>query len=64
MRTAPHTGESFATEGLWDCEEDVRRVAAAAAPLDDATTVRLRRLRRDPAEDHRVVSAAAARLAS
>jgi hypothetical protein len=63
MRTAPHTGESFATEGLWDCEEDVRRTAAGAAPLDDATTVRLRRLRRDPAEDSRVVAAAAARLA-
>ncbi len=64
MRTAPHTGESFATEGLWDCEEDVRRVAAVAAPLDEAATVRLRRLRRDPAEDPRVVTAAAARLAS
>jgi hypothetical protein len=64
LRTAPHSGESFAKEGLWDCEEDVRRVAAGAAPLDDATRVRLRRLRREPAEDSRVVAAAAARLAS
>jgi hypothetical protein len=64
MRTAPHTGESFATEGLWDCEEDVRRIAASEAPLDDGTTVRLRRLRRDPAEDSQVVAAATARLAS
>jgi hypothetical protein len=64
LRTAPHTGESFATEGLWDCEEDVRRVAAGTAPLDDCTTVRLRRLRRDPAEDPRVAAAAAARLTS
>lgn len=64
LRTAPHTGESFATEGLWDCEEDVRRIAAGAAPLDESTTVRLRRLRRDQAEDTRVVAAAAARLAA
>jgi hypothetical protein len=64
MRTAPHTGESFATEGLWDCEEDVRRLAAGAAPLDDGALVRLRRLRRDAAEDSRVVAAATARLAS
>lgn len=62
MRTAPHTGESFAIEGLWDCEEDVRRIAAQAAPLDEVTTVRLRRLRRDAAEDPRVLSAATARL--
>ncbi|HEY7488313.1 MAG TPA: hypothetical protein VH912_27975 [Streptosporangiaceae bacterium] len=61
-RTAPHTGESFATEGLWDCEEDVRRIAVGAAPLDDVTTVRLRRLRRDAAEDPRVVAAATTRL--
>jgi hypothetical protein len=64
LRTAPHTGESFATEGLWDCEEDVRRIAAGAAPLDDGTAVRLRRLRRDPAEDPRVATAAATRLNS
>jgi hypothetical protein len=63
MRTAPHSGESFAIEGLWDCEEDARRIAAGAVPLDDCTTVRLRRLRRDPAEDSRVVAAVAARLA-
>jgi hypothetical protein len=63
LRTAPHTGESFATEGLWDCEDEVRRIAAGAAPLDDAARVRLRRLRREPAEEPRVAAAAGARLA-
>ncbi|HEX6472425.1 MAG TPA: hypothetical protein VF069_25255 [Streptosporangiaceae bacterium] len=62
LRTAPHTGESFATEGLWDCEEEVRRIAAGAAPLDDAARVRLRRLRREPAEEQTVAAAAGARL--
>jgi hypothetical protein len=64
IRTAPHTAESFATEGLWDCEEDVRRISVGAAPIDEGTKVRLRRLHGDPAEDPHVVAAATARLTS
>lgn len=62
LRTAPHTAEAYATEGLWDCEEDVRRIAAATAPIDARTTVRLRRLRACTAEEQAVKTAAEQRL--
>ncbi|HEX2314719.1 MAG TPA: hypothetical protein VHJ17_13340, partial [Thermomonospora sp.] len=61
-RTAPHTAETYAVEGLWDCEDDTRRVAASAVPFTDDTRLRLHRLRSDPAEDQRVRSAASDRL--
>lgn len=61
-RTAPHTAEAYSVEGLWDCEDDARRIAAAAVPLTDDTRVRLQRLRSDPAEDQPVRAAASDRL--
>ncbi|MUN39312.1 hypothetical protein [Actinomadura litoris] len=60
-RTAPHTAESYTVEGLWDCEEGVRREAVRLAPLTDETRVRLQRLHLDTAEDHDIRAAAAAR---
>jgi hypothetical protein len=61
-RTAPHTAESYTVEGLWDCEEGAREVAARTAPLTAETRIRLQRLHHDPAEDHGVRAAAASRL--
>jgi hypothetical protein len=61
-RTAPHTSEAYATEGLWDCEEDVRRAAVATAPPSDDNLLRIRRLRGCAAEDAEVRSAAALRF--
>ncbi|WP_119729858.1 hypothetical protein [Thermomonospora amylolytica] len=61
-RTAPHTAESYAVEGLWDCEDETRRVAVSAAPFTDDTRLRLHRLHSDPAEDQRVRAAASDRL--
>ncbi|MBF9128206.1 hypothetical protein I0C86_04240 [Plantactinospora sp. S1510] len=49
-------------EGLWDCESEVRLLAAARAPLDDLTRERLRYLRDDPIETAEVRATAAARL--
>lgn len=61
-RTAPHTAEAYAVEGLWDCEEGVRREAARCAPLTRETRIRLQRLHHDGAEETGVRTAAAARL--
>lgn len=62
IRTAPCTAEAYAAEGLWDCEEDVRRVAVASAPLGEDNLLRIRRLHGCAAEDPDVRSAAALRL--
>jgi hypothetical protein len=62
IRTAPHTAESYATEGLWDCEEEVRQAAVAIAPPHRDNLLRIRRLRGCAAEDPDVRSAAALRL--
>lgn len=59
----PHVAEPFLVEGLWDCEEGVRRTAAAAVPLHGETRTRLRRLRHETAEDAGVRAAASGRLA-
>jgi hypothetical protein len=64
IRTAPHTAESYTTEGLWDCEDDVRQIAAQSSPLTDDTRLRLQRLRTDAAEDPTVWTAAGTRLAT
>ncbi|MEV4005070.1 hypothetical protein [Actinomadura sp. NPDC049753] len=61
-RTAPHTAESYAVEGLWDCEEGVRAEAARTAPLTGETSLRLQRLHHDGAEDPGVRAAAGARM--
>lgn len=61
-RTAPHTAEAYSVEGLWDCEEGVRREAARCAPLTRETRIRLQRLHHDDAEETGVRTAAAARL--
>jgi hypothetical protein len=61
-RTAPHTAESYTVEGLWDCEEGVRQVAAETAPLTRETRIRLQRLHHDAAEEPSVRAAAAGRL--
>jgi hypothetical protein len=61
-RTAPHSAEAYATEGLWDCEEDVRETAVAGAPPKADNLLRIRRLRGCAAEDPDVRSAAALRL--
>lgn len=60
----PHVAEPYLVEGLWDCEEGVRRVAAGTVPLDCESRARLRRLRHEAAEDTRVRSEAAGRLLS
>lgn len=49
-------------EGLWDCEADVRRLAAERVPLGDLSRERLRYLRDDPSETDEVRAIAAARL--
>ncbi|MCW2946251.1 MAG: hypothetical protein JWR24_2968 [Actinoallomurus sp.] len=59
----PHVAEPYLVEGLWDCEEGVRRIAAGAVPLEGEARTRLRRLRHEAAEDPDVRSAAAGRLA-
>jgi hypothetical protein len=61
-RTAPHTAETFTVEGLWDCEEGVRQVAAETAPLTRETRIRLQRLHHDAAEEPGVRATAAGRL--
>ncbi|RFU36751.1 hypothetical protein DZF91_36590 [Actinomadura logoneensis] len=63
VRTAPHTAESYTVEGLWDCEEPVRRTAAASAPITEETRTRLQRLEHDTAESPEVRASAASRLA-
>ncbi|GLW63202.1 hypothetical protein Arub01_14460 [Actinomadura rubrobrunea] len=61
-RTAPHTAESYTVEGLWDCEEGVRQIAAETVPLTRETRIRLQRLHHDAAEEPAVRAAAAGRL--
>ncbi|WP_262402411.1 hypothetical protein [Actinomadura sp. CNU-125] len=61
VRTAPHTAESYAVEGLWDCESDVREEAARFVPHTRDTRLRLQRLHHDVAEEPEVRAAAAAR---
>lgn len=51
------------TEGLWDCESDVRLLAAQQTPLTERIRERLRYLRDDPVETAEVRAAATARLA-
>jgi HEAT repeat protein len=60
----PHVAEPYLVEGLWDCEDGVRRIAAGAVPLGRETEPRLRRLRDEAAEDPHVRSAAQARLSA
>ncbi|MGI5184659.1 hypothetical protein ACQEVZ_51225 [Dactylosporangium sp. CA-152071] len=52
------------SEGLWDCEADVREFAAARAPLSPAAEHRLAVLRDDPLETPEVRAAATTRLAA
>ncbi|MFF5257592.1 hypothetical protein ACFY4C_01500 [Actinomadura viridis] len=61
-RTAPHTAEAYTVEGLWDCEEGVRQVAARTAPVTSETRIRLQRLHHDDAEEPGVRATAAGRL--
>ncbi|MFD0534246.1 hypothetical protein ACFQY7_11210 [Actinomadura luteofluorescens] len=49
-------------EGLWDCEANVRELAAAHVQLTGTTRARLRYLRDDPMETPEVRGAAAQRL--
>jgi hypothetical protein len=63
LRSAPHTAEAYAVEGLWDCEDDVRQLAAQSSPLTEDTRLRLQRLRADTAEEPTVLTAAGNRLA-
>jgi hypothetical protein len=49
-------------EGLWDCESEVRLLAARHGPLNPHTRTRLRHLCDDPLERADVRAAAAARL--
>jgi hypothetical protein len=58
----PHVAEPYLVEGLWDCEDGVRRIAAGAVPLEGEARTRLRRLRQEAAEDPVVRSMAAGRL--
>ncbi|WP_141725298.1 hypothetical protein [Micromonospora pallida] len=58
----PGNTDSLLTEGLWDCESDVRQFAAEHVPLDDSTRKQLSYLRDDPMETPEVRATAAARL--
>lgn len=58
----PGNTDSLLTEGLWDCESDVRQFAAEHTPLDDMTRKQLSYLRDDPMETPEVRATAAARL--
>jgi hypothetical protein len=51
------------TEGLWDCEADVRLLAVRHVPLDAKLEQRMEYLRDDPIETPEVRAAAAERLA-
>jgi hypothetical protein len=59
----PDGTEPLLAEGLWDCEEAVRAIAAQRAALTPAVRDRLAALRDDPIEENGVRAAAAARLA-
>lgn len=58
----PEDAEPLLREGLWDCEQDVRRLAAERVPLPAEVRERLSYLRDDPMEDVAVRGVAAARL--
>jgi len=58
----PAGAEPALVEGLWDCETDVRLLAAEHAPLTDRTRERLRYLHDDPIEAQNVRAVAGARL--
>ncbi|MFI6271738.1 hypothetical protein [Micromonospora zamorensis] len=58
----PGNTDSLLTEGLWDCESDVRQFAAERVSLDDMTRKQLSYLRDDPMETLDVRATAAARL--
>ncbi|MEH0933925.1 hypothetical protein [Micromonospora psammae] len=58
----PDNTDSLLTEGLWDCESDVRQFAAEHTPLNDMTRNQLSYLRDDPMETPEVRATAAARL--
>ncbi|MDG6105212.1 hypothetical protein Daura_34035 [Dactylosporangium aurantiacum] len=60
----PDGCEAPLTEGLWDCERDVRRYAAEHAPLSPLVRDRLAGLRDDPLETAEVRAVAAGRLAA
>lgn len=59
---APDEVQPLLKEGLWDCESEVRRFAAAHVPLDGTAREQLRQLRDDPIETAEVRATAAARL--
>jgi hypothetical protein len=62
MTLDPDGADRWLTEGLRDCESQVRLLAARHAPLNDLTFNGLRYLRDDPIEEDDVRAAAAARL--
>ncbi|MEV4640644.1 hypothetical protein AB0J80_25200 [Actinoplanes sp. NPDC049548] len=57
----PDSTDRLLTEGLWDCESDVRLIAAGLVPLDPLIERRLREMSADPLETPEVRAAAAAR---
>ncbi|HEX5598973.1 MAG TPA: hypothetical protein VFX61_23605 [Micromonosporaceae bacterium] len=58
----PNADDPWLSEGLWDCEADVRVLAANRAPLTENTRRRLHQLVTDPIEDDQVAETASARL--
>jgi hypothetical protein len=61
---SPEAAGPYATEALWDCEDQARDFAATVAPLDADAELRLRRLRAERAEDPGVRATATGRLRS
>ena len=61
--TDPEFASTFATECLWDCEEEAREVGAKYAPTTEQVQRRLAELAADVAEDDAVRAAAQRRLA-
>lgn len=57
-----HVAEPYLLEGLWDCEDGARRIAAGAVPAEGEARTRLRRLRQEAGEEPSVRSTAAGRL--
>lgn len=60
----PDADDPWLSEGLWDCEADVRNLAANKEPLTENTRRRLHQLATDPIEDHQVAESASARLST
>ncbi len=58
----PAGAEPLLVEGLWDCEDEVRRIAAEHARLSAEVRERLVYLRDDPMEDAGVRDAAGERV--